>query len=257
MNRRIWKEFHALWPYGPLLLAAGAVLAVYVRFYPPVPLPEWGSTNPADRANYETLSVSVPHYYACIALGLLVLDYLGLLLMAVLLFGLEFRHGAIDRLLAQPITRSRIWAEKMMVMGLICFATVIVGIMVYWQMDAWVERMGAISGYQGTLKWFTEDLVERWVIASILIGLVATASGSLVSLWIRQTHTAFWGALIFPFVVFTLIGLLDLIAVKPFFHFSIWSFCASQGFEPSLVFAIAWSLVALPLGWLKFKRLEV
>jgi len=93
------------------------------------------------------------------------------------------------------------------------------------------------------------------------------ASGTLTSLFLRQTHTAFWAALVLPVLVFLVLTAGDALILNLVFGFSVsdwilnWFYFRSGLTSIDLflfdVGAALWFACVYPLGWLKFKKLEV
>jgi ABC-type transport system involved in multi-copper enzyme maturation permease subunit len=115
--------------------------------------------------------------------GSLVVEfYLAYLILAVFapaarLFGAEFDHGTLERLLSQPIARERIWREK-----LLALTIVLAGAFLALQLARWLFLGLGPSAY---------DLV---------VCLAALSGGTLVSLYLRQSFLALWGAMSLPAV---------------------------------------------------------
>ncbi|MGH9669088.1 MAG: hypothetical protein ACRD3A_03140 [Terriglobales bacterium] len=95
---RLLKEARVLfWPWCVVTIA-GALRLVQ-------------RSSDSDFFDFETLSV-LPHLLA--AIGVLCV-FLGFALLATLSLGCEFQYGTLSLLLSQPVSRMRIWAEKMSV----------------------------------------------------------------------------------------------------------------------------------------------
>jgi ABC-type transport system involved in multi-copper enzyme maturation permease subunit len=104
---------------------------------------------------------------------------------AARVFGAEFDQRTIERLLSQPIARGRIWREKILALALM---TVL----------AFSALQLARSFFLGgSLHYALDDLdsssgVDLWMC------LAAFTGGPLVSLYVRQSFLALWGALSLP-----------------------------------------------------------
>lgn len=113
---------------------------------------------------------------------LLVEFYLLYLTLAVFapaarLFGAEFDHGTLERLLSQPISRRQIWLEKMGALALV--------IAVSFLALQLARRLFLGSGPSAV------DLV---------VCLAAFSGGPLVSLYLRESFLALWGSMSLPAV---------------------------------------------------------
>src|SRR5436190_1759025 len=97
MNRRMRKELRAL--FFPWCAAVSAALLGLARFA------IGDADNPTDG---DLLLFNLVELAFC---G-------GVVLMAALPFGLEFQNRTLPLLLAQPISRSRLWMEKMLALTL-------------------------------------------------------------------------------------------------------------------------------------------
>jgi ABC-type transport system involved in multi-copper enzyme maturation permease subunit len=113
---------------------------------------------------------------------LIVEFYLVYLVLAVFapaarLFGAEFDHGTLERLLSQPISRRRIWREKL------CALAVVLA-----------------------LAFFALQLARRLFLGSgpsafdLVVCLAAFSGGPLVSLYLRESFLALWGSMSLPAV---------------------------------------------------------
>jgi len=104
---------------------------------------------------------------------------------AARLFGAEFDRGTMEALLSQPIPRRRIWREKLLALALtitLAFAALQLARALFLEssLDYTPDDLGSSSGV---------DLV---------MCLVAFTSGPMVSLYLRQSFLALWGALSLP-----------------------------------------------------------
>lgn len=96
---------------------------------------------------------------------------------AARLFGAEFDHGTFERLLSQPISRVRIWREKLGVLALVTA-------LAFGSLQL-ARHLFLGSGPSGV------DLV---------VCLVGFSGGPLVSLYFRQSFLALWGSVCLPVV---------------------------------------------------------
>jgi len=96
---------------------------------------------------------------------------------AARLFGAEFDHGTLARLLSQPISRGRIWREKMGALALV-LAVSFLALQL-------ARRLFLDSGPS------TFDL---------MVCLAALSGGPLVSLYLRESFLALWGSMSLPAV---------------------------------------------------------
>jgi hypothetical protein len=283
MIRRVLKEMRETWPYWVglialwlLLSATGLVYAwshLFVRPLPQRPNLSHRELVIAYNDSWEVLKGVLP-YFALV-------HYLAFLLIAVALFGAEFKHRTMARLLAQPVSRRRIWFEKSLAYLLIVLAVLVCGWFIYGKSLPGMGRMYHIRALKEGLfvgPWYP---VTSWVLCLLSVAALALANGTLASLFLRQTHTAFWAALVLPVVVFLLLTAADTLIVKAVFGVSVAEWFQDQtlfGFalgdwQPGQTFSkyerfpidfflsdaagALWFALVYPLGWLKFKNLEV
>lgn len=100
MNTRLLKEFRILW----LPLAATLLLIV-------VPCLIWGS---------DSLPWQIYPFGA------------GCVIMAALSFGAEFQNRTLGQLLTQPVSREKIWGEKMLVLAACLLCALVTGLLTVW-----------------------------------------------------------------------------------------------------------------------------
>lgn len=252
MIRRVLKDIRETWPYWSVLIWAALAGSIYLW----LDTTYWKTT--------DDWTVRFDWLVKVKALGtfLLFMNYLCVLLIAVTLFGAEFRHQTMARLLAQPVSRSRIWWEKTLSFFLIIFMVLVsqcIAFSVLWRIATAFGFHAEFSRFRATASLYL--LVGGWFCA------VALASGVLMSLWLRQTHTAFWAALVLPPAAFLVCYSVDLFLLAPLLHVSPLGWIVSKTpalfgkySEDTTVFFMVialWSCVAYPLAWLKFKKLEV
>jgi ABC-2 family transporter protein len=111
---------------------------------------------------------------------LIVEFYLVYLVLAVFapaarLFGAEFDHGTLERLLSQPISRGRIWREKLVALGLVIAL--------------------AFLALQLARRLFTGSGPSAF---DLMVCLAAFSGGPLVSLYLRESFLALWGSMSLP-----------------------------------------------------------
>jgi len=255
MMLRLWKEFRALALFFVLLAAAAAITGVAIHLAvqeyksasaafamaPPLSDSESALRSIANRCG-DSISKSM---------SLLWLFQLILLHMAaVLAWGREFHQGAIQRLLAQPLSRNRIWAEKNIVLVALAFIaiTLTFALCIYGIRQGSQAMAAAYSSMSsGSLAWAIRHLANKWLFLSISISLSAIACGPFFSLLLRQAHTAFWASLLAPVAFIVLAPYLNLPAVESVY----------LGHSTGLPLVLLWFLAFHAAGWFTFRRLEV
>jgi len=231
MKTRLWKEFRLLAP------CAAGTIALTVAFRPLV------------------IGAGVVVPAAC-------LQYACFVLMGTLLFGAEFSCGAMERLLAQPAPRGRIWVEKMAVLlsmvGAILLADLIVYLPLFQKAVAGANTARIETGTRLLFHTFASQLHTAWDITWIG-ALLAVGFGPLMALWLRQTHTAFWAAIVTP-VALAIVGIM----VDGFVVQHLIGFCISDRIpelvgDTNALFLVfgSWSVIAAWLSWRRFRKLEV
>ncbi|MBN2383640.1 hypothetical protein JXQ70_12240 [bacterium] len=153
----------------------------------------------------------------------LLIPFISCLIIGVIPFGHEFRHGTMEYLLVRPIRRSRLWYEKMFVLGvlngsIILFHYFYFGGFIY--SKAYLRKI--ILNYAGLLgapwlySWisFDPDATAVYHFFAFFrspcpfIFLASFILGPLLSLYLRQSDKAFWPQLIFiPFIGLFLVWL--------------------------------------------------
>ena len=249
MIRRMRNDLRGLLPILSLFFGVMVIAALVVRFFPPLRLQVLIHV-----PNDESIVV---RYCDGLGVGIFIFGYLGLHLIAVSLWGKEFRDGAMGRLLAQPISRTRLWMEKMLVYALTGAAFIVLCWIVRAQMFSWINRRDQLR---------VQEINNVLGIATILL---AGAGGPFATFYIRQTHTAFWAALVFPIAALLIAtsflilidrvwlshhgpAILDLIMKAPE-----WAGGMLSYYWNVILPVDAWCLIIYPLSWLKFRRLEV
>lgn len=287
MKRRIWKEFRSLRFYTAILLAYPLIMAIHMAspfsfsvYYWDLPL--FGKVE--TQATLDKLDLYIRQYYIEYTGFEFQFAYLVLLMAAVRIFGAEFEYGTLGRLLSQPITRRRIWLEKSAAFFLVVFVLLAAHDVCYLAVTprlklmeeasaAITHRIGlerGMQGYEGQTNFLSNFFLP--VLGSqftlFYISLLALSCGLTASLFIRKTYTAFWAALVFPLCAVCLVMVIDSMCLKGSPIISMINRMGREGINmiPFNVdsdinvlcqFIVLWSLIVYPLGWFKFKRLEV
>lgn len=237
MRIRLWKELRVLMPYLIGLLALDLMAIVFAV--------------PYDFSHRPSFHQS---YLGALLLGAFI-QLLIFHLAAVNLYSHEFSFLTMDRLLSQPVSRYRLWCEKaaaLLIMVLLVLAANA-------SLCLFVKHL--LTRIHSTMR--NLHLVEVGLIIPLCAAALAMASGPLMALLIRQTRTAFLASLVLPVLILTIFSYFDYTVIQAIFGkaFSDWAnayFYRSLGeFNLMILFTIPWFLVVFPLGWLKFKRLEV
>lgn len=195
------------------------------------------------------------------------LQVLLMLTAASSLFGDEFSNGSIQRLLAQPVSRTRIWIEKTCALALFVITVLLLDFLLCQTMLLNIARID--HAYQlirngGSLVGrFHHMKMDPALWSIFLFGMMALATAPTLSLWLRQTHTTFWASIVLPLGVTMIVAyLVEWLDYKPNItlfvpqwvkHLDIFN---NGNLELTLVVAL-WFAILYPLGWFKFKRLEV
>ncbi|MCL5269950.1 MAG: ABC transporter permease [bacterium] len=266
MMRRIWKELREMALYGSILMIG--------TFAWGLPIIHWYTSRfPQSYGNMEEihnfafrLHNTGSDYFVQWTGWYTAMEYILMLLIAVNMFGSEHRDGTLARLLSQPIARRRIILEKIAAYGVVMIAVISIHLAVASHFFFYLQ--GVIAEYLPKFRlsiavppaspWAAKTFIQ-WGLPAIAInlaaGVIALAHGLPASLFIRQTHTAFWAALVFPIGVAMLL--------LPFANVSINSLQigltieGNIGFVLIVGFSCLWTMVMLTIAWLKFKRLEV
>lgn len=282
MRTRLWKEIRGLGPWFVLMMACGVAAFLVVELIGPVDASHDLPGNNAARMTYaQVMGVYQEYAFNCeVILGLLAGAQIVLLYLAASsAVGLEFSLGSIQRMLAQPISRNRIWLEKTLVLGvLLIIALLIDSLIVRSMMEAvgvfqeWMDRVeNAPIQYAIVQNFSTKRQVPLPGLVSFY-GLMAMATAPTISLWLRKTHTVFWASIVLPAGAFLIClgclalidatrgsgagtSMVEIIMSKP-----------SWADQNPMVRAVGWPLgllggmwivILYAVGWLKFRRLEV
>jgi ABC-type transport system involved in multi-copper enzyme maturation permease subunit len=258
MWTRLRKEIRALLPFFALapLLGGFALIAAYAF---------------APTSEYMHLFLrSLRDFYQVVLILLAVCSLVLVCFSSAELFGQEFKNGSIQRLLAQPLSRNRIWLEKLLApLLLLCLSCLILSL-VYFFLRAGLDRRASLLPVESGIIHILNEAKYRMGLFHLrslfylfTLGLVEVGTASWLSLTLKQTHTTFWGALVLPvlfaMVVIPLSAFIDNYLSR---HFGVsLRFLVSTGWDgvdPDLwPLPIAWILIVFPLGWLKFRKLEV
>lgn len=169
-------------------------------------------------------------------------------LMAAAAFGREFSYGTMARLLAQPVSRSRIWAEKTVLLAA-AFASVLLlfGAVMF---ASW-GRLCAVH------NWTVEDqwrIGEFLALAPLFSAAMVLCNASLAAGFVRQTFTAFWITLLAPIALVVGLVAIDEMFLHPLFGFTIHLSIFHNQLTPLVAL---WCAAAYPLAWNRFRRMEV
>lgn len=106
--------------------------------------------------------------------------------MAVIPFGREFGYGTWNRLLSMPITRKRIWWEKIWVLSF--------SITTIWIVDLYYIHDIYQTAFKHNVNWIYERANPIIIYQTSLLycTLLAFTFGISMSLHSRQTFVAFW-----------------------------------------------------------------
>ena len=270
MIRRVLKDIRETWPYwvGMVALLLVPVAAgwsygwsqgLFDRIPAPRPKPDPAALAKAYQNFREGWQRILPY--------LALLHYLVFLLIAVSLFGAEFKHQTMARLLAQPVSRRRIWFEKSLAYLFIVSVVLVCEWLIYRKLFRGIEPMYQMAVSEQDVPigpWYPGT---SWILCFFSVAALALASGTLTSLFLRQTHTAFWAALVLPVLAFLLLAAGDTLILNLVFGFSVSDWILNWFyFRSDLTFidlclfdmgAVLWFAFVYPLAWLKFKNLEV
>ncbi|MCB9782710.1 MAG: hypothetical protein H6751_07075 [Candidatus Omnitrophica bacterium] len=196
---RLWKEMRQL---GPTFLVVNLILLALGLF----------SHFTIENPNHEA-------YLLFSAWGLWVVFVIGVSLLSVLLYGNEFSFNTLDFLLAQGISRKRIWTEKILALWVLLTATYVSFSIGIWIIDDRAEFVPRLSANMDELVW-------AGFIGGPLLIFAVSAAAPLLTLYLRQTHTAFWlfvfsPALIYigALVIYVFLAILGLRISIEFTHF--------------------------------------
>lgn len=177
------------------------------------------------------------------------------LYLSVGLFGNEFKNNTIQRLLAQPISRKRIWYEKLSILltvitilffyFLICYILVYLPDKISW--DYIKENNEANNFIKDRLKIFTEYF---FVFIISILAIVATSQ--YLTLIFKNNIISLYGSI-------ALIGVI-LVLSSYLYRYFIYPMYDSELFReiifPSVPLLLC-TLIFYPLAYRKFLRLEV
>jgi hypothetical protein len=258
MIRRVLKDIREAWPYwvGMVVLSLLPIAAGWRTF---AMKPDHGGFA-ATLDRFREAWQGILPYFALI-------HYLVFLLIAVSLFGAEFKRQTMARLLAQPVSRRRIWFEKSLAYLLTISAVLVCEWRIYGKLFRAIEPLYQLAVSEQDAPFGPWYPVTSWVLCFLAVAALALASGTLTSLFLRQTHTAFWAALVLPVLVFLVLMAGDALILNLVFGFAVsgwvqnWFYFRSNLLSVDLCLfdmaAALWFVIVYPLAWLKFKKLEV
>lgn len=226
MKTRLWKEFR--------ILALAWVVAVIVA-----PMAEYGFFHKMDELFY----MFVIQVFACFVMGSQA-------------FGTEFTLGTMERLLSQPVGRERIWREKMLVLGLLVFSSFIVMCIAFLLLQYKIFSEPLPPPWMRIdpdFASFFRSNLDKWFALAVVFGLAylsAVCGGPLMSLYLRQSHTAFWASIIIPVII---VLLFHEMIPSNFVNQNIFNFLFEIVFNPLSL----WCIISYILARRKFMRLEV
>jgi hypothetical protein len=120
----------------------------------------------------------------------------GIVLLSVAPFGMEFSYGTFQMLLAQPVPRRQIWLAKVFV-ALVAMASVLGLLAICWQFRA--PRMPVVHG-----------AFSEMVLTAAMMVMVILVGGLWTTLLLRQIAAALWFTPLIPGFLFVLVmGLTD------------------------------------------------
>lgn len=131
-------------------------------------------------------------------------------LICTLAFGSEFGFSTMARLLSQPVSRTRLWREKMGVLGLVLLTILAADVPLF----AFYHHVKTVSGAP-VVTGPVGRLLDSGLGLGIFVGLVALGTAPLMALYLRQTHTAFWASLVTPVLLAILAAFLDITFIQP------------------------------------------
>lgn len=281
MIRRLWKELRALAPIFAMIAVVGIVAAAFVQWFPPARIPNELPPDAAKYARFDLAEFS-KFFASAINFSNLVMQVTGIvhlvlmLLAGSTLFGAEFSYGSIHRILAQPISRNRIWFEKTAILFALAILMVAMDWLVCQRISVYIGKVETIINMADLpdpgINLFRYHDLYPFPWEMLTIGLIAVATAPTVSLFIRQTHTTFWASLIAPvggmLIMLGFFMMIDTYIFRNHFSLLEWIMkspnwiksrpALDQGlYWQFMIPGLVWSAILYPLGWLKFKRLEV
>jgi len=152
-------------------------------------------------------------------LTFLLIPFFSCFIIGVIPFGHEFTHGTMESLLVRPVKRSRLWYEKMSVLVFLngsmvlfyYFNFCVPGFSTNAAMLRLIDPIGRFWGVPWLYAWVRYDPGAACIYHFLnfssspypFIFLASIVLGPLFSLYLRQTHLAFWLELVaFPFLCF-------------------------------------------------------
>lgn len=224
MKTRLWKEFMGLrfyavglamlWPIGTM------VVGNFLTF------------------NYTTR--------AALAISMLLFN-----LIAVSAFGAEFGSGTLGWLLAQPVSRNRIWVEKF---GIAAAAILVGAALNAWAFGGWFTNVDRATGIT-----YVNAGGTFYRATTACVGALALASGPLAAIVCRDAFKGFLCAVIMP-AALALVAQVALALVMPadasVAMFEFWHERLGAA-APLILLTAVWAPLGTWLGWIAFKRLEV
>lgn len=129
-----------------------------------------------------TVSLMWPHVHGGFLVGYAVMVF-GCLFLSAECFGAEFVHGTATVLLAQPVSRNRLWGRKMLALALVVGPFMLVCLLIMSVLDPEI-----LGGFTGTPTTELVVVVMLWAV----LPLVAVGGGLLFSVLTRQASVAFW-----------------------------------------------------------------
>jgi hypothetical protein len=142
----------------------------------------------------------------------------GVLLLSLTPFGQELNWGTFSILLAQPVSRKRLWRVKVLLLGLALFL-VFVGLVLSNQLRVdsvmsaaknTVGRTYYMGGVDRTLERMIADTRHEALLDSLMVGGLGAMAGLAGGLWttllFRQVSAAFWFTLLLPTGLGLLVG---------------------------------------------------
>ncbi len=170
-------------------------------------------------------------------------------MMSAFIFGSEYGHQTMERLLAHPLPRLRIWREKLGILAfLMAICLLVDAIYCVWRFSEGVYFVWIFSPRFVNHKDQFEDLGYVFLYACL-----SFSTGPRVTFHVKQTQTAFCATLVLPIASFVLFLALAGLA-------QLWIRDLVTKITNDFVivgFGIVWSFTAYYLGRRKFLNLEV
>lgn len=182
-------------------------------------------------------------------------------IMGSAIFGQEFEHSTMEKLLSYPLSRIRIWREKMLVLGFCTAGAALVNSINPEYYFPGTTHGNFLPNLQD-LSYINErqNIFLNFIIPIGLGYLALLCSGIFMSLYIRKTHTAFWGALtstLFIMILWQIVIPLgfSLLGISSMLYNEVY-----QTFDKNTNISLPlflWSIAAYLLARKKFMKLEV